>query len=181
MADVTIKMRAKLEDRGILRAIGRELARYDSRVSHLLAEMSDELEDVFRFHAPEKSGRLRRGIHAIKVGDRLEVRAEAKDPESGYDYVWVSRFGHVTPRIYAGRIARSKFSEAQYTKAGGFRSRPLRGARALNTQYGFFTSVRGFQPTRDWAEPAYNEAQVIANDLLEEMGGDIVDAIGRGR
>ena len=117
----TVKMVAKLEDRGVIRRIGRELARYDERVSSLLRELGDETVDIYQFFAPKKTRRLAKGIRAVMVGNRLEIVAEAKDPDSGFDYVWVSRFGHVARRIYAGRIARSKFSEAQYTKAGGFR------------------------------------------------------------
>lgn len=181
MAEPTATFVAKLEDRGVIRAIGRELARYDQRVSNLLRDMSDELEDIFRFHAPHESGRLHKGIRAVKSGDGIQVTAEAEDPESGFDYVWVTRFGHVVARIYAGRYARSQFSQAQYTKAGGPRVRPLRGAKALKTKYGFFKSVAGYRPGRDWAEPGYDEARLLADRLLEEMGGDIVDAIGRGR
>lgn len=173
-------MQAKLDDRNVLKRIGRELARYDERVSNLLDDVSDDAVKIFQFHALHESGRLRRGIRALKNGGRLEIVAEAVDPDSGFDYVRVTRFGHVVPVIYPGRKARSIYSEAQYTRAGGFRVRPLKGAKALKTKYGFKAKVRGFRPTGDWAEPAYDEVRILADDLLQEMGEDIVDSIGRG-
>jgi len=179
--ETTIKLQAKLDDRNVYKRIGRELARYDRRVAKLLDDFGDDAVRIFQFHALKKTGRMARGIRAIKTGDgQLRIEVEAVDPESGFDYVRVTRFGHVVGRIYPGRIARSIYSEAQYTKAGGFRTRPLKGARALKTPWGPKSSVRGFRPASDWAEPAYDEVRILAQEKLEEMGEDIVDSIGRG-
>lgn len=173
--------KAGLSDRQVLQRIARELGRYNHDVRELREAVGADAEIIFQAHAPKgRSGRLSRGIRARSHGSDVVIEAHARDPETGFDYVRVSRFGHTVRRIYAGAVARSLSSPARFTAAGGVRSRPLKGAQALNTPFGLFASVRGFHPKVDWAEAAYHEVQEVAGEHMEAFGRGIVRRIGTG-
>lgn len=165
--------RASTDDQGAARRFAHGAVRISGHTEYMLKKMRPEAEDAFRIYAPEDSGRLLQGIRGIIFGrQELIVTVRAEDPETGFDYVDVTRFGHRVDRIYAGQKGRSATSPARFTVRGTERITPLRGARALKTKLGFFRSVRGFKPAHDWAEPAF--------DLIEQLGARNLEALGRG-
>lgn len=129
-----------------------------------LVDVADQAETFFKDHAPEDKGRLKRGITATPTATGVSIRVAAKDPETGYDYVGVTRFGHKVRRIrpIAGR-----------TKSGRRIFRPgfLRleiGGRVL-----YRTSVRGVVKKVDWVVPARAESRVYAREQMKQVGAEI--------
>ena len=181
MAEATAKFKAKLHDRKVYALIARELMTFSSEFRDVEEGLAEDAELIFAGYALKDTGRMAKGIRAVRRGDTYNIEVEAKDPDSGFDYVRVTRFGHVVSVIYPGRKARSIFSQAQYTASDGPRRKPIKGAKALRTRhYGFQASVRGFKPQSDWAEPAYDEVRILAQERLEEFGEGIAERIGRG-
>jgi hypothetical protein len=118
-------------------------------------------EVVFAAHAPHRSGRLIRGISSLVLGGRVIVKDEARNPETGYDYVGVTRFGHKVARIYPKHAAASSLATGK-AKKGALRI-PMGGG------FIFRASVAGYHPGSDWADEALPEvrsqAQVVATRL----------------
>jgi hypothetical protein len=92
--------------------------------------LGDDAELIFAAHALRRSGRMARNITAEGAGLRVAVTVHARNPETGYDYVGVTRFGHRVARIYPKR------------------------AKALRTPWGPRASVAGFHPATDWRDDA---------------------------
>lgn len=97
---------------------------------------------IFRAHAPKRSGRLRKGIRAQQTGGAWVVRADARNPETGYDYVGVTRKGH---RVRVIRPTQGKVL------------RFVIGGRVL-----YRTHVKGYRPATDWAERAHAPVRRLA-------------------
>lgn len=101
-------------------------------------ETADDAIIIYQAHAPRRSGRLARGVaRRSLVGGGEEIGARAIDPDSGFDYVAVSRFGHIKARIVPTRGRWLKL------KMGMRRNQRV-----------FRKSVRGFHPTSDWVDDA---------------------------
>lgn len=159
---------AKIELKARPRGIDRLLSRFNLTVARLpedTLEAQRELgrlsEVVFGAHAPHRSGRLIRGISSTVTGAAVTVRAEARNPFTGYDYVGVTRFGHKVARIFP------KHFTGRSLATGKARKGALRfsiGGRVL-----FRASVAGYRPASDWGEDALPEvrgqAQVVATRL----------------
>lgn len=146
-------------------------------------------EELLSLHAPEESGRLRRGIRGVILKrQELVFTVRAEDPGTGFDYVDVTRFGHRVARIYAGQRGRSLTSSIRTTAAGsprittgrGARSDLFRGAKALKTKYGYFASVKGYKPTRDWVEAGVEDIEELAGEQMEVIGRGVARSIARG-
>jgi hypothetical protein len=90
----------------------------------------------------------------------IQLEAHARNSESGYDYVGVTRFGHRTARISA------------------------KNAGALAVQIGGRTiirkSVRGYHPAGDWASGVTGEVQKLVEVAGARAGGRIAARVGGG-
>lgn len=172
------KVRARADDRGLAERISRELAEFTHSSTKLREDLAADAEIILQAHAPKgKTLRLARGIRARTVGDTTIIEAEAKNPETGFDYVGVTRFGHRVARIFPGRVARSIGSTVKFTASGTVRKRPVRGARALKTPWGPRASVRGFKPLGDWASGAREEVILLSEMKLKEFAEDVADRL----
>jgi hypothetical protein len=128
-------------------------------------ELGRAAEVVFGAHAPFRSGRLIRGISSEGGGGGVIVKDIARNPESGYDYVGVTRFGHQVARIYPTHTAGSVLA------SGKARSGALRfsiGGRVL-----YRASVAGYHPASDWAEDALPEVRAEAQAVATRLGRTI--------
>lgn len=107
-----------------------------------LEDVSDQARNFFTTAAPVgETKRLRQGIDVQKTSAGVAIRISAVDPQTGFDYVGVTRFGHKVKRIRPIH-GRSVSGRRQ------FRSGLLRfniGGRTL-----FRRSVRGYRPKVDW-------------------------------
>lgn len=124
-------------------------------------DIGEEAELIYSSVSPkstEGTPRLARGMSSEARGNLVLVRAHARDPESGYDYVGVTRFGHKLPRIHPTRV--------------WGRSGPPYGA-ALRTPRGFFKSVPSYQPKGDWSRRAHPAILQTARRRVQKLGHDI--------
>jgi hypothetical protein len=129
-------------------------------------ELGKASEVVFAAHAPLRSRRLIRGISSEAGGGGVIVKDIARNPESGYDYVGVTRFGHRVARIYP------KHTAAASTLANGKRRK---GALRFSAGGGvlYRASVAGYHPASDWATDALPEVEVAAQAVATRLGRTI--------
>lgn len=151
MADV---YRANVEGAGPLAIRFRKAAaKAASVVARELAGLGDLAIVVYRGRAQRDTGRLHRGITRRGGGLEFTVRADAVNPESGYDYVGVTRFGHAVARIYP------------------------KHSKALRTPFGPRASVRGYKPASDWAEDSFPAIRSHARSVSSRIGRQIIAEI----
>jgi hypothetical protein len=122
----------------------------DDELRNALKELGDTAELIFASYALHRTGRMARGIVSRAFGDRVIVEAHARNPETGYDYVGVTRFGHKVS------IIRPK------------RAKALRIPLAGGTIFRKFS--RGFHPATDWAEDALPEIETEAEAVAFRLG-----------
>lgn len=145
------------------------------RVGEILQEGQESaVEDVaqtaarlYRQEASKISKRVASGITVRKEGKTLVVRASAKDPRSGYDYVGVTRFGHRKERIYP-----AKRRPASVVSTGKKRGKGGRAALRfeINGKVLYRSWVRGFKPAGDWADRVHPLVEQEANRQLASIG-----------
>jgi hypothetical protein len=110
------------------------------------------LEAVYVAHAPSDRGmeggiraRLHAAVNFVTAGKpTITVRATARDPESGYAYLRVTRFGHRKLVIFP------KHARALAVHYAGHRNPHLVEFRPY---------VEGYHPDRDWVKDAEREAE----------------------
>jgi hypothetical protein len=153
--------------RGYRRTAGRLSAAGAAIQPIILAEfrgtLSTEVLEIGREFAPEDSGALKKELTApvsSRGGTvRINLRSPVKDPESGYAYTGVTRFGHRKKILTPTRSERFQF----YSKVAGRQISPK--------------SVRGYKPETDWVDDAYPEMVTVLDDSAEEIGRNIEDRI----
>ncbi|WP_297776463.1 hypothetical protein [Mycobacterium sp.] len=124
------------------------------------------LEDTYREHAPEDSGRVRGSIRAAPFFNdpsqpRTSIYAYARDPKNGYDYLPVTRFGHRVLAIVP------KVKRALTVHADG---RDLAG----DGPYFLAPVVSGYHPFTDWVDDAEQQAVAETADSTRRLGREIV-------
>lgn len=126
-------------------------------------------EVVFAAYAPVRSGRLIRGISSSFDGGGVTVRADARNPMSGYDYVGVTRFGH-------GVIRPKDRQFGAYVLATG--KRRGYGRRAMlrftvGNKVVYTPEVAAWRPASDWATDALPEVYAEADVVAARLGATI--------
>ena len=134
----------------LLVKLHRTVAGMRSDMREATDELGDDAEIIYAGHALKDTGRMARGIKAHRAGNVVLVNAVAKNPETGFDYVAVTRFGHRLELIFP------------------------RKARALWTPYGYFAYVRGFRPTGDWAARAWPQVKAAAEKVADKLGYKVI-------
>lgn len=123
-------------------------------------------ESQYRQRAPSRSGLLKSSIARVEIGrasrTTVVVGANARDPQTGFDYVPVTRFGHRVARIYP------RVDRAAATVVSTRQPRLMNGRGFLRFSVGgevfFRRSVRGYHPAVDWAtlaDPVIDAALAI--------------------
>lgn len=170
MATIKIKARSLGTD-GVARRFIAAVTRMPRDTMDAQRELGKLSEVVFASHAPFRSGRLIRGISSSGAGTVI-VKDEARNPQTGYDYVGVTRFGH--GKIIAGRGRAPAFTLATKKSRGflgGKRKPMLRfviGGRVVYTPY-----VNAWRPASDWAEDALPEVEAQAQVVASRLGQTI--------
>lgn len=166
MATITLKARTVGVDAALRRflvAAGRLPAdTFDAQ-----RELGRVAEVVFGAYVPVKSGRALRGISSDAAGRTVIVKDVARNPESGYDYIGVTRFGHAVARIFPKHNA----ANASVMASGKRKKGALRfviGGRVL-----YRASVAAYHPASDWATDALPEVQVEAQAVVTRLGRKI--------
>jgi len=135
-----------------------------------LRETSDEAVEFFKDEAPELSGRLKRGITARPTKTGYTITVKAVDPETGYDYVGVTRFGHKVRRIRP--IERRSEGTGRRTFRDGYL---VFNSRGRNWR---LKSVRGVRVRQDWVRPARVRSHDEASRRMREVGREIAKRWG---
>jgi hypothetical protein len=123
----------------------------DDETHDSLVRIGERSELVFAAHALVDTGRMARGVYSLILGDAVIVRVEARDPETGYDYVAVTRFGH------ASFVIRPKRAKALRFGIGGATV--------------FATYTRGFHPAGDWRDRALPQVHAEADIEAQRLAG----------
>lgn len=165
---------------------GEEFRAFDRRMHRLLDEQITELKDLavdlLQEAAPEGSTkRLKRGIRArkqIRGRPGFDITIHARDPQSGYDYAAVTRFGHIKTKIRSTRgtvVSKSgKPTPARLRVTWNHPRNINRGrAGAQTILSSYFTEVSGVghgrNPIRDWAFDALDEVQASADYVANRL------------
>lgn len=140
-----------------------EQLRHDTEAA--VRDLGERAELIYAAHAPHATGRLARGISSQAQGLSAVVRADARNPQSGYDYVGVTRFGHRQARLYA------KHAPATVLATGKARVGVLRftiGGRVF-----YRRSVKAYHPLQDWSQRAMPQIRAQADRTMAELGRKI--------
>lgn len=118
--------------------------------------LSAEVLEIAQGYAPEDSGALIKELTApvsSRGGSvRINLRSPVKDPDSGYAYTGVTRFGHRKKILTPVKAERFQF----YSKVAGREISPK--------------SVRGYSPATDWVEDAKPEMVEAVDESGDEIG-----------
>lgn len=136
-----------------------------------LRPLGRELEAIFLAHSPSDRGfeggirsRLHAAVNFVTAGQpTVTVRATARDPESGYAYLNVTRFGHRKLVIFP------KHAKALAVRYLGHRNPHIIAWRPY---------VEGYHPESDWVEDASRESE-HAVDQAELRLGRRIEVITR--
>lgn len=132
-------------------------------------EAHDESIRIFAEYAP---GRIADGIEARGHGADVEIYAYAKDPESGYDYVGVSRLGHkkaiIKPR--RDRSAATVLATGRPRKGGRSKKATLRVP--MKGDFIYRRQIKGYRPKVDWAEVAQADVVRQSRRILRDAAKD---------
>lgn len=166
----------------IARRFLEEAERLRLELRSAISDTATDAEVIFAAHALRNTGRMARGVRAVVAGDSAIVTVEARNPQTGFDYVGVTRFGHrsrnITP-THPPKAARFYPKTAKaFPLPFGFR-RSITGFAALKMPFGYRRSVRGFHPSRDWAEGAMPEVQKVADERLGKLGREFAVRVSR--
>lgn len=110
--------------------------------------------------APVGSGRLRDSIRVVITKHEGIIKADPKDPDTGYSYIRITRFGHQSKIIKPKKVRALEFEPVSTTI--------------------FRASVRGFRPKRDWADKPKPEIKAFAKGKMKALGGAWVRDVGSG-
>jgi hypothetical protein len=163
----------------------RDVSNTVDELDQVMNSVAKDAQEVYRKHAPRRSGRLQRGIRVVPAGESIVLTAKAVDPQSGYDYVAVSRLGHrkryIFPVHKSGRKAgqpRSALSSRR-GKSGQFITRgPGYLKFRSRGKLWYLIAVRGFRPKSDWAKDAAPEVKAIADAGMKRTGNKITTRWG---
>lgn len=130
-------------------------------------ELAADAEIVFASFALHRTGRMGRNIHTVHAGMSFEIVTEARNPETGFDYVRITRFGHRTYRIVPKRPFAASVVATHGKRSKG-RIAALRWVATDNTVI-YRHSSKGFHPVRDWAAEAIPEIKVFADRRMKGL------------
>lgn len=137
-------------------------------------DVAEDSELIYGAFALKDTGRMSRGVKAKVAGSGAVVTVHARDPESGFDYVAVTRFGHNTAKIVPKHSAKSGRYLAPIPGVG---PRWVQKKAALMTPFGPRASVRGFHPSGDWADKAWPQVKANADARMNRAGAAIAAAL----
>lgn len=129
-------------------------------------ELTTKLRPIYVSHAPSDRGFAGgiRGRLNVKLAfnvpsaPRITVRATARDPETGFSYLRVSRYGHRKLLIFPKR------AKALAVHYAGHRNPHIIAWRPY---------VEGYHPDSDWVEDATREAEVEFDRVATRLGREI--------
>jgi hypothetical protein len=162
-----IRFRVRADNaRRVAQKFGRTASQFERIIDRRMEQAGDFMVQKIYRHpkiVPRDTGHLSRGIGWRRGGSLvIHITGEAIDPETGFDYFPVSRFGHETELILPSH---------HFVGVGILYWETPDGLEV------FSTFSRGFHPSSDWtdkAEPLAREVvrrtgRLIARDIMQEL------------
>lgn len=183
MGEIRISATGKARTDRSLSSIEREAQR---GIAEAVKRVARAHEKLLKSHSPSK--RIARTIQARpdelrpgRVG--MVIVIEARDPETGYNILPVTRFGHRRDRIYP----RADRARATVLATGGprgpeaqFKGEKAQTALAFRDRSGrliFRHYVKGYHPPSDWVEDAMREGKPVIEAEMTRLGRQIVSSV----
>jgi hypothetical protein len=160
--------RATVEGAGIRAA---EFSRGQRRIQNTIIQefrrMGRQVEQTYRDHAPRDRGIVRERTQAFVYFGRasepqVTVRTFARDPESRYAYVRVTRWGHRKLAIFP------RHSKALKVHIAGHRNPHI---------FIFRPNVDSASPPTDWAADAGEAVEPIIDSVQTRLGREVVRGV----
>lgn len=147
----------------------------DRLLEESLRGVGEDAELILQAHAPTETGRLGRSIRAEWVGGQVLVTANARDPQTGFDYVAVTRFGHKVAYIEPKARGRATVLATGRARKRGKQAtlRFVIGGRVF-----YRRRVKGYKPGFDWRDRALPEINEVSQRAMATLGRRIVTARG---
>jgi hypothetical protein len=167
------KLKAEGDARGAHRRFRTEAQRLENELENIVREVGDDSELIFSAHALKDTGRMSRGVRSIPTGTTAVITVHAENPDTRFDYVAVTRFGHRVERIYPKHDVQNPGRYLAPTPRGPRwvdKKPALRIPKGNKHGGGFYASVRGFKPQGDWAQRALPEVERNASQALTRFG-----------
>lgn len=161
-----MRIRAKITNAADVGAAFSDAARtLDSGSREMVQQLGADGRDFLRYASPSAPGNpLWEGIRFRSDGKTVNFTIHAYDPESGYDYAAVTRFGHrveyITP---VSRKALLIGASRGFSPAGD--------DRAANRD--FRAWVPGYDPAEDWVDSGWTAILQEAEDQLGDLGDKV--------
>lgn len=135
---VTLTLHGEAYDGQLARDFDRAQRRTQDNLNRMMRELDRELPPIFKRAAPKDTRALARSIDSKLLfrGSAIKLSVTADARRRGFNYLPVTRYGHLVPFITARRGKLTVF-------VGGRRSR---GKMILRPK------VRGYRPNVDWVE-----------------------------
>ena len=139
--------------------------RVQAQINRTMREVQRLVLPILRAEAPRETGRLASSIQGTIFFRGGVVRVTFRVPPTrrgAFDYVPVTRFGHLTARIYPVR-----------KKALTVPGRGRAGRTVLRS------SVAGYRPSRDWVDEAAQKAEPVIAREVRQLGNELNTVILR--
>lgn len=132
-------------------------------------KVGDKAQKIFAASAASRGfQKVAEGVTVTNHGNRLIIEVSAVNPQTGYDYAPVTRFGHRVKYIVPKRR-----STASVVATGRRRRHGRRAALQLVDSGGRFfyrRKVLAWQPASDWAEDVMPEVQEVVRLEARSLG-----------
>jgi hypothetical protein len=172
MASAVFKIEVVRGGRDVAGRFARGSYRLEQAILAEFRELRGKIEDTFKQYAPSdrgEAGGIKQHLKAALEFQRgqpgIAVRVSARDPESGFDYLEVTRYGHRKMVIF-----------------------PTSGRKSLAVHYAghrnphiveFRPYVPGATPDSDWVEDAQPQADRQVADAALRLGTRIETRVVR--
>jgi hypothetical protein len=135
--------------------------------------IAPDIEAEFRAAAPVDRGQIRDRLRAVMSFNpasepRITVRTAARDPESRYAYIRVTRFGHRKAIIRARHVTESGKPGMLKVYVEGHRNPHI---------FIFRHAVAGARPSHDWVATGAAAARPIVNAAARRLGRTITRSL----
>lgn len=144
-----MRLRARTENVArVMGTLNRLSDEMDREEREAIRQLGREGQQILRSHAPSESGRLEEGIRFRTTEKQVSFSVRALDPDTGYNYAAVTRFGH-----------RLEFIE------------PVAGKALMLPEPGrpFSARVPGYKPESDWVDGAFAEFVALVESRAEQI------------
>jgi len=155
---ITVSAEGDEVGREISEDLDTALRRAQDRMDDHMRRLDAELVPIYERFAPVDTGRLRRGIESSMFfrGRLVRITVSAVAEREGFDYLPVTRFGHVQ------RVLRPKKGKFLKAHIHGRQKTPV-----------LLKTVRGYRPPYDWVELATVAAEGLAAAHARALNRDV--------